>query len=507
MFKWMMGVVALLISAPALANPTILSMQQQLDQFKKDPLALYAPMTLARAQAYLGAAMLARDGHNDADEALALSRSETTLSEAKANAQRFNTTFSALLSLHAKTSAVLAVLPNLPNEEKGVSAHLLMENATLVMKKVIRASEVGQLNESQALAVDASQALQSVLKVALPDLAEMTRKTLSKAAMMGGKNYAPVTYAQAKDGLAALKAYVDQKEGTQKESVQKEGVKSGDVPSMPENPASIYQLAQQALDISVQVKEWRGDKGSHEMLELRNQMMRQRIAQALHLDVSAGADANVGVDVLEKEIAALYVRLQKNERMYQANVAALEKQCRDEKQKALSEQQLSLVAEKNTQMSSMKDAFRAKLERETFEIKRQKRLRAMFPADGVEIISNLDGSLLVRLAMLQFSSNSSKLDATFFDLLGHVKDAMEMYGDRTFRVEGHTDSLGDLKENQKLSLQRAESVRDFLIAAGVDASNIKALGYGEVRPIASNEFAKGREMNRRIDVVIESRHE
>jgi len=166
-----------------------------------------------------------------------------------------------------------------------------------------------------------------------------------------------------------------------------------------------------------------------------------------------------------------------------------------------------LQAEKSLQISSMKDAFRAKLERETFELKRQKRLRSLFPDKGVEIIVNLDGSLLVRLSILKFSSGSRKLDARYFDLLGRVKEAMDIYGDRNFRIEGHTDSLGDVKVNQQLSLRRAESVRDFLIAAGVDAGSIKALGYGEVRPIASNEFAQGRKMNRRIDVVIEARHE
>ena len=62
--------------------------------------------------------------------------------------------------------------------------------------------------------------------------------------------------------------------------------------------------------------------------------------------------------------------------------------------------------------------------------------------------------------------------------------------------------MGEVKANQKLSLKRAEAVRDFLIAAGTDAGRLKALGYGEVRPIASNEFKKGRAMNRRIDVAI-----
>jgi len=46
-------------------------------------------------------------------------------------------------------------------------------------------------------------------------------------------------------------------------------------------------------------------------------------------------------------------------------------------------------------------------------------------------------------------------------------------------------------------------VRDFLISSGVSSARLKALGFGEVRPIASNDYEKGREMNRRIDVIIQ----
>jgi len=47
-------------------------------------------------------------------------------------------------------------------------------------------------------------------------------------------------------------------------------------------------------------------------------------------------------------------------------------------------------------------------------------------------------------------------------------------------------------------------VRDFLIAAGMDGSRLKALGYGEVRPIASNDYDRGLAMNRRIDIIIQA---
>ncbi len=70
-------------------------------------------------------------------------------------------------------------------------------------------------------------------------------------------------------------------------------------------------------------------------------------------------------------------------------------------------------------------------------------------------------------------------------------------------VEGHTDSVGNDTMNLALSERRANSVRDYLLASTIlPGSQVRALGYGETRPVANNETAEGRAMNRRIDVVI-----
>ncbi len=76
---------------------------------------------------------------------------------------------------------------------------------------------------------------------------------------------------------------------------------------------------------------------------------------------------------------------------------------------------------------------------------------------------------------------------------------------KAIRVEGHTDSRGNANANQLLSQRRAEAVRDALIAAGVDASRITAIGLGEEQPVASNDADEGRAKNRRVDVILEDR--
>lgn len=70
------------------------------------------------------------------------------------------------------------------------------------------------------------------------------------------------------------------------------------------------------------------------------------------------------------------------------------------------------------------------------------------------------------------------------------------------RVEGHTDDVGSDAVNLRLSQQRAEAVRDFLVQQGVEASRLEAVGYGESRPIDTNRTERGRARNRRVEFTI-----
>jgi outer membrane protein OmpA-like peptidoglycan-associated protein len=69
-------------------------------------------------------------------------------------------------------------------------------------------------------------------------------------------------------------------------------------------------------------------------------------------------------------------------------------------------------------------------------------------------------------------------------------------------VIGHTDDVGDDDYNMELSEQRAESVRNYLIGAGVDGSKMVTVGAGESMPIASNKTDEGRAENRRVEVMV-----
>jgi OOP family OmpA-OmpF porin len=67
-------------------------------------------------------------------------------------------------------------------------------------------------------------------------------------------------------------------------------------------------------------------------------------------------------------------------------------------------------------------------------------------------------------------------------------------------AEGHTDSIGSVSYNLKLSERRANSVRDYLITQGVPADRLEAKGFGKSQPVASNDTPEGRAMNRRVEL-------
>jgi OOP family OmpA-OmpF porin len=70
-------------------------------------------------------------------------------------------------------------------------------------------------------------------------------------------------------------------------------------------------------------------------------------------------------------------------------------------------------------------------------------------------------------------------------------------------IAGHTDSRGSDSYNLKLSRDRANEVRDYLVGYGIEANRLQAVGYGETRPVASNDNESGRELNRRVEFRIQ----
>lgn len=487
------------LHAQAQESLTIDGLRSDINTFKSSKDHYFAPATIQRSEAYLGAAMLATDEQKTDEASSALKKASETLKEARLTARGFQQQHQELLALRPDAIAAVEAHAAATQAENQLSYQHLTGNAEMALSEAIQTMESGQLNQSQQHAGEARALYTQALEKVIPWIAEEAAAAVAKAASGGAKRYAPVTYKAAKSRAAELHAYV-----------------TGKASSIPSHPIEVLHLAQKAGALAQQVKQWRKKVGSHEDIALKEKASRQQLAKTLGLTVHENALlADVSSRDVQQAIAALKKELADERKARIEDSARLKEHYEADLQTRLSALQEELQAAKNTQLVEMKDAFRAKmkrteegyrstLEKETFETKRQKAVHALFQKKEASILANLDGSLIIRLSNLKFASNKSKIDSKNFDQLGRLKEALDIYSDRNARIEGHTDSIGEVKPNQKLSLKRAEAVRDFLIAAGIDGGRLKALGYGEVRPIASNEFEQGRVMNRRIDIAIDA---
>ncbi len=112
------------------------------------------------------------------------------------------------------------------------------------------------------------------------------------------------------------------------------------------------------------------------------------------------------------------------------------------------------------------------------------------------------GNQKVILSGVNFEFNSAKLTAESYPILFHAAMTLLQNPDLKVDIIGYTDNIGSAKYNKKLSLKRANAVKNYLIARGVDASRINTIGMGEENPIASNKTAEGRALNRRIEFKV-----
>lgn len=104
---------------------------------------------------------------------------------------------------------------------------------------------------------------------------------------------------------------------------------------------------------------------------------------------------------------------------------------------------------------------------------------------------------------IQFETNKATIKPESDSLLEEITNVIKQNPQiKRLSIEGHTDSTGADKHNQKLSEQRAAAVRDYLIAHGVEADRLSARGWGKSKPIGDNSTAIGREENRRVEFVI-----
>jgi outer membrane protein OmpA-like peptidoglycan-associated protein len=102
---------------------------------------------------------------------------------------------------------------------------------------------------------------------------------------------------------------------------------------------------------------------------------------------------------------------------------------------------------------------------------------------------------------VQFLSGSTELNQMSYMYIDQILNEMKQYPTVEIEIRGHTDGQGKFEVNMSLSQARSDVVRMYLINRGIEAARIRAIGFGSTKPVADNRTAKGRQQNRRIEVV------
>ena len=110
--------------------------------------------------------------------------------------------------------------------------------------------------------------------------------------------------------------------------------------------------------------------------------------------------------------------------------------------------------------------------------------------------------LVVNLGDVLFDIGKANLRPAAREALAKLSGIVLNYPQLKLAVEGHTDNTGTEDFNMKLSEKRAASVRDYLVAQGLTGEAISATGLGEADPVAENTTVKGRQKNRRVEIIV-----
>ncbi|MFP5419759.1 MAG: OmpA family protein, partial [Gammaproteobacteria bacterium] len=113
-----------------------------------------------------------------------------------------------------------------------------------------------------------------------------------------------------------------------------------------------------------------------------------------------------------------------------------------------------------------------------------------------------DRGMVITLGDVLFNTNQAQLSAGGINNVTKLADFLNKYPQRKVLIEGHTDSTGSASYNQALSERRAEAVQKALTERGIDGGRIAMRGYGKSSPVANNETAAGRQLNRRVEIVL-----
>ena len=349
------------------------------------------------------------------------------------------------------------------------------KSAEKAWKRALTAREKGKQEAAVEAATEAQQLFSAAeLQAIQNSLLFEARAAIATAQKNKAKRYAPRTLARAGELVAAAeRSLAADRYATQEATA----------------------LAEQAIATAIhaeQITAVARKKPATEDLILQWESYLARLQTAAAVNASVDTEPPIAVDELEAEITRLRLSEQQLGRDLadsQAFGAALEEEIRelDQRLGGASTERQQLVMRLEEQARAREQLAQAE---------------GLFTPDEA-LVFRQSNEIVVRVIGLQFASGSARLGAGNDALLKKLEQVIAIYPRSMLVVEGHTDSRGSEATNQRLSEQRAQAVANYIITEmRIPAHRLSAVGFGEAKPIANNETAKGRAQNRRIDLLI-----
>lgn len=322
-------------------------------------------------------------------------------------------------------------------------------------------------------------------KTPLP-LAE-ARNAVRIAQMSGADKYAADTYQRAVDLLKQSEEYWSRKYVQQKPvaTVAREAT----------------QTADNARNISLKKQLDEFDEQQRLAAQQREEDARKRAEDEAARRAAAETQAQEAARQREEALRAEQeAQARAAEQQRQAEEAAKARQeAEAARQTALQQQQQAEAERQRAQLAAQQaEQQRLQAERE----KEEMRARLLQQLNTVLETRDTQRGLIVNMADVLFDSGQATLRPAAREKLAKISGIVLAYPGLKLQVEGHTDSVGSDAYNQKLSEKRANNVRDYLIKQSVPEDVITAMGFGKADPVADNKTAKGRQLNRRVEMVV-----
>jgi outer membrane protein OmpA-like peptidoglycan-associated protein len=251
------------------------------------------------------------------------------------------------------------------------------------------------------------------------------------------------------------------------------------------------QTAQDARSITSKRLDEERQEAERKAAEAREALAKQQAADAEKAKLEAQlAQEKAARDKADAEAARAAALVQQQEA---ENAAALASKQKAEAEATAAQQKAS--AEADAEKAKM---AAAQAESEKAELRKQ----LLDQLSSILQTHDTVRGLIVNMSDVLFDTGSYTLKPGAREKLAKISGILLAYPALKVEVEGHTDSVGSDDFNQRLSEQRAESVREYLVDQQVPADAVTAFGFGKTKPVATNDTAEGRQQNRRVELVV-----